>query len=243
MEISPQVKKCSSRTRACAAATTILPLLALAACGGEGNAQPPVTSAVVANTAPPTVLAPATTVTPTTVPVTPEPTTPAAPAPSTTAPLSEEEQAKQAVIQAAERTWRLYNEAILDPTNDEKVQAARASMSGDALASATQIVDGYRVNHQRAISSSVIPVSIDIDPSTVELSSSQDVATVEFCRVGSNVLVQAGGNPDGSDLVIDDTINAYLERETYQLVAGEWLNSDGQVLQRFDGAITCEAAD
>ena len=235
----PEVKKISPRRTRAYAATTLSVVLVTAACGGENNADPPATSAAVPNTTPSTILPPTTDPAPTTTDPAPT-TTPTVPTPPTAIELSEEEQAKQAVIEAAERTWRLYNEAILDPTNDAKFAAVQAAMSGEALAIATQIIESYRTNDQRAVSSTIVPASIDIDPDSIQLSASNDVATLEFCRVGSNVLVQTAGNADGADLVLDDTINAYSERETYELQSGVWVNTDGEVLRKIDGATSCD---
>jgi hypothetical protein len=193
----------------------------------------------VENTAPPTTETPTTTVE--TPPTSQAPTTqpPATTSPAPTAPTDDLEQAKQEVIAAAERTWSLFEEATYDPTDDEKFRAAQAAMTGDALATTTQIIEGYREHGRRAVRSDVAPAFISIDPNSVQLGEDGHSATVEFCRLGSDVLVQTSGNPDGSDRVIDDTINAYLERESYVLVNGAWLNSDASVLEKYEGSITC----
>jgi hypothetical protein len=143
------------------------------------------------------------------------------------------------VIAAAERTWQLYNDAILDPTSDERLTAAQSAMTGEALATATDIVLGFRADNQRAVESRVVPVSIDIDDDSVVLSATRDSSTVEFCRVGSFVLVETAGNPDNTDRVLDDTVNAYRERETYVRAAEGWLNSRVEVLKKFEGSTAC----
>lgn len=232
------------RARASAAAIALASSLALAACGGSDNAQPPATSAAVVNTAPSTILPPATTPAPTTTeaPAAPE-TTEAAVAPETTAPFSDEEQAKQEVIEAAEHAWYVFNEAKLDPTNDDKVQAALMAHTGEAKARVEEIIRNYRDSNRRSIPSDIAPANVVVYADSTHVDLTSGTATIELCNLGSNVMVEVGGEPDGSDRVLDDSVTAYDTLETYTLVDGEWLNSDGQVLRAHEGSLTCDAQD
>ena len=160
--------------------------------------------------------------------------------PPTTTELSEEDQAKQAVIEAAENAWYVFNEAKLDPTNDDKFEAALAAHTGAARSGVEQVLTDYRASNQRSVSSTSQQASIAVDPASVTLNGARDVASLEFCRVGSNVLVLTGGNPDGTDRVLDDSINAYKERETYVLEAGVWLNSEVELLSTYENSSRCE---
>ena len=71
--------------------------------------------------------------------------------PSTTAPASEEDQAKQAVIEAAEHAWYVFNEAKLDPTNDEKVNAALGGVHGRRATWVNKLLDDYRSQNRRSV--------------------------------------------------------------------------------------------
>ena len=48
-----------------------------------------------------------------------------------------------------------------------------------------------------------------------------------MCNLGSNLTVEVGANNDGSDRVLDDSVTAYHELNTFELVDGAWLYSDG----------------
>jgi hypothetical protein len=54
-------------------------------------------------------------------------------------------------------------------------------------------------------------------------------------------MVEVGAEPDGSDRVLDDSVTAYDTLETYVLVDGAWLNSDGQVIEAHEGSLTCDS--
>ena len=228
----------TGRTRAYAA-TTLAMVLVAAACGGENNADPPATSAAVPNTTPSTILplatdpAPTTTTTPTTTPTTAAPTT------STTTELNEEERAKQAVVAAAQNAWYLFNEAKLDPTNKQKVEAALAAQTGDARFRVEQIVDQYVALNQRSRTLDSAPSWVDIDENSVHVDVAAGTASLELCHLNSNTLIESAGEAGGADIVIDDHVVAYHTSESYVRVAGAWLKSDGAVLEEFDGALTC----
>lgn len=236
MEI-PQVKKISPKQARAYAAMTVASLLAGAACGGAETAEPPATSAAVANTTPSTILPPGTTQPTTTAP----PSTPTTvPAPPTTSPLSEEDQAKQAVIEAAKNAWHLFNEAKLDPTNDVKVRAAFAAYTGSARTRVEGIIAEYRSSHWRSLTSQSAPAHVDVYTDSVDIDLASNSATVELCNLGSNVMVESGGNPDGSDRMLDDSITAYWTRESYVLTDGGWMKADAEVIQTFAESLVCE---
>ena len=68
---------------------------------------------------------------------------------------------------------------------------------------------------------------------------------VERVIGGRTLSIETGevaGNADGSDRVLDDTVTSYLDSETYALVDGEWLKSDGVQLEVFEGALECVSA-
>jgi hypothetical protein len=62
-----------------------------------------------------------------------------------------------------------------------------------------------------------------------------------MCRIGSSILIEIAGNPDGSDRVINDEVNAYHERSDLILVDGRWLESDGERIKKFEGVASCDA--
>jgi len=240
----PQLKKISSRTRAWAA-ITLSSVLVLAACGSEQNADPPATSAAVANTVPPTILPPATTAAApiTTAPTTMPETTPPASDTATTEPVDEEAAAKQAVIEAAEHAWYVFNEAKLDPTDEQKVAAALAASTGNARTWASDALETYRTLNRKSITSTDVPAFVDVYEDSVRVDLWAGTATIELCDLGSNVMVELGSNPDGSDRILDESVTAYHELNTFELVDGAWLYADGTDLAQYPGALTCDPLD
>ena len=221
-----------SLSRCALAAITLSSAAALTACGGGGNAEPPATSAAVANTTPSTILPPTTTTT--TAPNTELPAAVTTQPPTTqTAPLSEEEQAKQAVIAAAEHAWWLFNEAKLDPTNDQKRGTALAIQVGEARSRVEQVLDDYVALHQRSQTLDSLPAWVDVDESSVEVDLVAGTASLELCHLNSNVLL------DSSNAVLDDKVIAVHASEQYTRVDGTWLKSGGAVLEEFEGALSC----
>ena len=154
---------------------------------------------------------------------------------------TDENQAKQAVIEAAIKSWQSLNEALLDPTDEDRLAKMAATRVNEALDQATNIVVEDRSAMRRSITHPEWPAKVVPYPETITLDVNAGVASLEYCRLGSNIWVETGGNEDGSDLIIDDTINSYRERDEFKLVDGRWLKSGGVTLEEYVGAITCPA--
>jgi hypothetical protein len=215
------------------APAVLLALLTLTtACGGNASVDPPATSAAVPNTPPPTVLPPTTSAPPNTAPTT---TTPP-PSPSAT---TDEAATRQAVIAATQEAWVAFNDAVVNPTSDEAFQSLGQHFAGEVLIRSRQIVETYRAESKRELPSDVVATRVDVRTDSVQVDSSSGTAVLEVCRVGSNVLVETGGNPDGSDRVLDDTINAHLERNQLVLENGTWYVTEDTALESFAGAVEC----
>ena len=239
-----QVKKISPRRTRAYAATTLAIVLVAAACGGENNADPPATSAAVPNTTPSTILPPATDPAPTTTAPAPT-TTPTVPTPPTTTQLSEEDQAKQAVIEAAENAWYVFNEAKLDPTNDEKRRAAHRCIHGRRAQLECDDIAERLPDHEPQ-SSHVVRVSRDRRGRRRAPSTSTSQSGTATRRALQSRLERHGRGrrqPRWPDRVLDDNVTAYHELETtFQLVDGAWLQSDGDECWSVStGALTCDA--
>jgi hypothetical protein len=231
----------NSLRRAVLASITLSSAVAFAACGGDGSAEPPATSAAVPNTAPSTILAPATTPAPTTTEPAAVVTTTQAPTVETTAPMSEEEQAKQAVIEAAEHAWWVFNEAKLDPTNDEKVDAVFDAYTGDARAwIETYLIEQVSAN-RHSVTLMATPATLAVYPESVSVDLDTGTATADVCEINSNITIEQGGNADGTDRVIDDSITAYHSRQGFELVGDEWQLASSVDIETFDGATACDA--
>ncbi|MDJ0767147.1 MAG: hypothetical protein QNJ12_00080 [Ilumatobacter sp.] len=238
----------SAGSRVLAAGLTLVVLAA--ACNGDDDGAPSTTAATVVvtpteplTTSVPVTMPPTTDATPSTTDRTDDTTPTTEPPPSTTAPPPttdpSDEAVRQAVLDAVVESWRVFNEAKLDPFNDEKVAALGDVRGGQLLIDSTDIIARYRVENQRSITNPDLPATIEPIPETIELDAARISATVTYCRIGSNIFVETEGNPDGSDLVIDDSINAYHETAELVFTDGAWIEVGGFQLERYDGATEC----
>lgn len=219
-------------------------VLAAAGCsGGDSASSTTVPSTTVAATvatsatttapptSPPTTAAPATVAPVTTAPTTLPPTT----APPTLAAGSVEEQ----VVAAALESWRLLLEAYRDPTNDEKVRAAGQAHGGVNRQTVIELLADFRLNNQRSTPNPAVAATVVPYPGEVVVDSAAGTASVTYCEISSDIVVETNGNPDGTDRVVNDEVNAYRIRIDLELVDGRWLDSNGELLMTWTGATAC----
>jgi hypothetical protein len=149
----------------------------------------------------------------------------------------------QAVLDAVVRSWRAFNEAKLDPTNDGHTAALSEVTGGDLLASSIEVVARYRAENQRSITHPHVPATIVPYQDTLIIDTATSTAQVDYCRVGSNILVEVGGEPDGSDRVIDDSVNTYIERARLSFQNGRWIETGEIELERLEDASACPTSE
>ncbi len=65
------------------------------------------------------------------------------------------------------------------------------------------------------------------------------IATLDACIVDTAVVVEVGGNADGSDRVVDDTTASGFDTYSFELVNDAWLVVDIARVGRWDGQIGC----
>ncbi len=214
-----------------------------AGCSGGDEAAPSSTAASTSTTAvvwtapTPTIAATVPSTTPRTT--SPPTTTPGTDAATSTATVPTRQQAKRDVIAAAMASWTAFNELLLDPTNDETLKAVTTTFTGDALDRAIEIAAKLRQEGRKSVTNRELPAAITPYPKTVLLDLQEGSAHIDYCRLGSNVAVEAGGNDDGTDRVINDEINSYRERDAFVLVDGAWLKTDGETIEIFEGETSC----
>lgn len=221
-----------------------MPLVAIGAACSDGDAAPATTTSAIVTA--PTSTAPATTQpattqpTNTTAPTTTAPATqPTSVAPTTAPPTVSPGSVEEQVVSAAVESWRLLNEARLDPFNDEKVRAAGRAHSGANQQRLVEILARYRENNWRSLTNPEVPASVTPYPGEVVVDQAAGTASVTYCLVNSNILVQTGGNPDGSDLVVNDDVSSSRVRVDLVLVDGRWLDDSGELITEWKDATTC----
>jgi hypothetical protein len=176
---------------------------------------------VTAETRPPTTTAPADT--------TPSTSTTVPPAPGST---------EEAVAAAAVEVTNAYRYAVsnlgapdaLDRLIAVTTEQGTARQVGVANYESL-VANGWLSKPNPTITNSSIVESVTIiDAVTAE---------VVTCDINASIVYAPGGNPDGSDLIINDAIRTSRERSTFVLEAGTWKLVGGERIERWDGAISC----
>jgi hypothetical protein len=225
----------------------VVAALALGACSGESAA--PATTApdttTSASTTAVTTAAPSTTATApaaTTPPTTAPPTAPTTAPPSVPATIPADfAQAQQDVIDATVAAWQAYLDATRKPTDEAALEQLAATNSGPTLERRLQRVVEIAAGGVASVENPATPASIEIYEGSVVVDAATGTASVEYCRVGSDLGIEVGGNPDGTDRIVVNEVNAYHERAELVFNAGRWTDNDGVQLQKFPGATSCGA--
>lgn len=216
-----------------------LMVLTVAACSGGGSADPTVApSTAAATTSTTSTTAPAspsstTSVTTTVPPTTVAPTTSPTTSPPTTVPVDPTD----AVIADFLAAWEGINEAKLNPQDQALVDAAASRLSGVLLPSFLERIDQFRANNWRSLTDDGAPASATIVEGSVIIV--DETATLAFCDLDSNVLVEVGALPDGGDAVVDESIVARLSDATLRLEGDRWLLVSSNTTEEFPGSTTC----
>jgi hypothetical protein len=212
-----------------------------AGCSGGDAAAPSSTAAIASTTTAASVEPPSTiasSVAPTTLPTTSPPaaTSGTDPPTSTTAVLTEQ-QAEQEVIEAAIASWTAFNEAKLDPTNDDLVAELGETRTGPALDRAVELIVGLRAQNRRSRTHPTLPATVQGLAGTARVDLGSGTASVEYCWLNSNILVETVG--DGTEEVIDASVSTSRDRDHFELRGGRWLKTSGEVIETHEGVVSC----
>ncbi|MDJ0771391.1 MAG: hypothetical protein QNJ12_21575 [Ilumatobacter sp.] len=213
-----------------ALAAAVVAMLA-AGCNGDGDAATTTTEERPTSTATsePEVTSPPTSAPPssdTTSPSTsaPEPTTSTSDATTpSTAPTTSSEPSTSldpddvvantlAIIETVERSFEIYNAALNDPFDDDKVAALETVFTARLVEGWTNIIEDYRANDFRSLPNPDMPARYDVDVNSVEVNLSNGTGGVQVCHLNTFVKVEVGGNPDGTDRIVDDDVTERVEQ-------------------------------
>ena len=89
------------------------------------------------------------------------------------------------------------------------LEALATTRTGASLDRAIEIIASYGLGINGRRRNPEFPPAFEAYPATVELDLDSGAASVEYCRLDSNIFVEIGANADGTDRVLDDTINVY----------------------------------
>jgi hypothetical protein len=229
---------------------------ALVACSGDDDTANPTTTATsalaaVATTGPPiTTRAVPTPPEPTNPPTTPVSTamtsSPGSVAPTTapgmpgTSPDPHDPAlAPHLIYAAAEGAWRTLGEALADPLSDEKYNALALYRTGDNLARAQALVQRFRDENLRVVPHPNYESEVIIDPMSLVIDPVDGFATMRVCEADTEITIEVGGNPDGSDRVVNDELSTVVDEADYVIVDDTWKRIEERNLSRTDGATSC----
>ena len=108
------------------------------------------------------------------------------------------------------------------------------------LAASIELIAGYRFENRRSVTNEEFPATLVPDADSLRLTKDGMSATLESCRVNSNASVEIGGNPDGTDRIVDDSISVYIESAELEMIDGRWMEVGGAIIERFEGATSCD---
>jgi hypothetical protein len=201
----------------------------LAACSSGSDADPapttdPSTTVAVSEPEPtPTTEAPTTTVAPTTT-------------------LDPAESLAAQVEADLLETFRLTDEALLDPTNDEAVAAALDGYVGSNRDLIEARLDDFRSNGYVTRPNPEVEALVIVEKPAVLASSPADTAVIQVCEVDSWIVVEPGAGPDGADAIVDPDVTSYRSNYVLLLVDGRWRIRGSELLAEFPGEPSCPPA-
>lgn len=230
-------------------ATTIVSIMLAVACSSDDTAAPTVASSpppTPAETGPSTTNPPATTVAPTTAPPPEPPPTvpPSTTSPPTTRPPDPRAEAEAALRRAPIRARKAYLYAVKNYTAADALDrlAATTVPNGPSwnatLESLSELRrNGWKVRPNPAARETVTVESIDLGDGPPYRE-----AMVTVCNVGTSVVYEPGGSPDGSDVIVNDEIVARRNRTAYVVEDGRWKLKTGYSLGEWNGETECPPA-
>lgn len=226
----------------------VVALLTLAACSGDDDsasatttAPPPPTTNETTTTLAATTTTHATTTTDATTTSAPPETTASTTEPPTTT-LDPDDLAANtlAIIETVERSFEIYNAALNDPFNDEKVAALSEVYTPRVVEGWMNIINEYRENDYRSLPNPELPARYDVDINSVEINLRAGTGSAQVCHLSSFIKIQIAGAADGSDLVIDDEITRQVEQLELVQEDGIWKINGASLPADSEVVTSCE---
>ena len=209
--------------------------------------EPPATTTTVeATTTEPTTTGPTTVPTTEPVPTTvPESTPSSTPDPTTTSPPDgvpprvtfPDDPDKQAVVDAVYAYFDALNDAQADPRNSELREQVEATTGKPIQERVVTYLDGLVDDGQAFIDLGAERSHVDIFGDVMTIVDRS--ALVDACVVDRTSQVEVGGNPDGSDRILNDQVVAALL--SYSLTESDtgWRVVELSVIDRFEDSDRC----
>ncbi len=143
----------------------------------------------------------------------------------------------EAVIAAYLAAWQAFTDAARDPEDPELRALVESTRIGVNLERAVTILDELVLNGWVAIEHPVEQSRTAIETGPLI---DGDTATVVVCDLDSNIAIEPGGAPDGSDAMVNDSVTARRLEVTLTRVDGAWKVSSGRTIAEWPEVWTCD---
>ena len=100
-------------------------------------------------------------------------------------------------------------------------------------------IEDYRVNNLRSLPNPDVPARYDVDPNSVEVNLDSGTGRVQACHLNTFLEVETGGNPDGTDRIIEDEISERVEQLELIRDDGAWKIDAASIPDEPDGETPC----
>jgi hypothetical protein len=145
--------------------------------------------------------------------------------------------AKQAVVDAFYAYSDAFLAAAANPSDQSLREALRSTVTEPLLSRLERSLDGLVADGEVVIQNPDVPTRTEIIRDTVFFL--EDAGTFDACAIDANIVVEPGGNPDGTDRVVDDDIVAAALTYHLDRIDGRWLVSDLERFGLWEGQEEC----
>jgi hypothetical protein len=180
--------------------------------------------------------------TPTTLPTEATSTTPSSTAATTTtstSPTTEVEDRAAAVEADLLEAFRLGDEALQDPSDEQAEAAALDRRLGFIAERFAQTLAEYRTKNYAIRPNVDVPESVTVELPPTFLGADGEVAEVQICEINSWILVEVGAGPNGTDAVVNPDVIATRAMIFMRLIDGTWRFEGSNLIQEWFGADEC----
>jgi hypothetical protein len=133
----------------------------------------------------------------------------------------------------------LLNAALMDPTDEVKVQAALEARTGFARESLEAEIQRYREGNLAIRESETVEATLTIEQPATLIPPSSDVVELVRCEIDPWVVVEVGAGPQGSDALVDDNVYARRSKIFLRRVDGTWKIEGGNREAEWVGVTEC----
>ncbi len=144
-----------------------------------------------------------------------------------------------AIVDAVDASWQASLDAVRDPFSDEKLALLDEHFTGVLLEGWRNTVSDYRERNYREIENPDEPDAFEVELASVAVNEFGTFAVVQGCSITSGVIVEVGGNSDGSDRVIEDGIGRTVVELELVKEDGQWKVEDARSPDETETIASC----